>query len=78
MIDTLLGCQKYGGEKVKKRTFLILAGMAALLAACEEQEIYYNGQQRPVSEVEEIIADELEVENPELDLELNIYEESED
>lgn len=63
---------------MKKSTLVLVASLTALLAACEEQEIYYKGQQRPVSEVEEIIADELEVENPEFDLEVKIYEESED
>ena len=41
-------------------------------------EIYYKGQLRPISQVEEIIADELEIENPEFDLEVNIREEMED
>ena len=43
-----------------------------------ETEIYYKNQLRPISQVEEIIADELEIENPELDLEVNIREEIED
>lgn len=49
-----------------------------LLAGCSEGEIYYDGKLQKVSTVEEIIADKLEVENPELDLEVNISEEVED
>ena len=45
---------------------------------CEERKIYYEGKLRPVSDVEEIIADQLEVENPNLDLDVNISEESND
>lgn len=48
------------------------------VTGCQEQQIKYEGQIRNVSEVEEIIADKLEVENPELDLEVSITEEQED
>jgi hypothetical protein len=67
-----------------KRFYLTLAGLAASsallfsLSGCEPSPIIYDGQERSVTEVEEIIADKLEVENPGLDLEVNIYEESED
>lgn len=65
-----------------KRTLILLTLLVitALLAACQytEQELYYKGQLRPVSQVEEIISDELEVENPDLDLEVDVYEEEED
>jgi hypothetical protein len=61
-------------------TLLVLLVATILFAACEWQEskINYKGQLRPVSEVEEIIADELEVENPDLDLDISIFEELED
>lgn len=67
---------------MKKLLVLIsLLAVALLPTACsgfQENQINYDGQLRPVSEVEEIIADKLEVENPDLDLEISIYEESED
>ncbi|MED3571925.1 hypothetical protein [Cytobacillus praedii] len=51
-----------------------------LLSACEweEETIIYQDKERPISAVEEIIADQLEAENPDLDLEVNIFEETED
>ncbi|MEK4381151.1 hypothetical protein NSS70_04435 [Aeribacillus sp. FSL K6-2848] len=62
-----------------KKIFALLALFSvAALAGCEETKIYYEGELRPVSEVEEIIADQLEVENPDLDLEVGIFEESDD
>lgn len=65
---------------MKKILVLMLLFGAAILSACsmQEAELNYDGKLRPVSEVEEIIADKLEVENPDLDLEISIYEESED
>jgi hypothetical protein len=66
-------------QKLKKLVILLtLLLVALLLAACEESQINYDGQLRPMSEVEEIIADKLEVENPQLDLEVSIFEETED
>ncbi|MEN8702478.1 hypothetical protein [Bacillus infantis] len=64
-----------------KKKFFILPLLSIIgLSACdiEESELNYDGKLRPVSEVEEIIADKLEVENPDLDLEVSVYEESED
>jgi len=58
-------------------TFVALL-LVVILAGCEERKIYYEGKLRPVSDVEEIIADQLEVENPNLDLDVNISEESDD
>ena len=60
---------------MKKLIFGI--GVLTLLTGCSESTIVYDGKERPVSEVEEIIADQLEVENPSKDLELNIMEEEE-
>ncbi len=67
--------------KKQKSFILLITIITAILAGCgnlKESEIYYDGQLRPISQVEEIIADKLEVENPEFDLEVNVYEESED
>lgn len=50
----------------------------ALLAGCKEGAIIYEGQQMPVSKAEERIEDHLEVENSNLDLEISIYQESDD
>lgn len=62
-----------------KKTVLIIAALSAItLAGCSEGEIVYKGKLMPVSDAQEIMADELEVENPDLDLEVQIYEESED
>jgi hypothetical protein len=61
-----------------KKLFILVIMAGVVLAGCEEGTIVYDGKQRPVSEVEEIIADKLEVENPGMDLEISIYEETED
>ncbi len=65
--------------KNKLRFGIAIVGLigVASLAACGGmgEEMYYKGELRPVTEVEEIIADELEVENPGMDLEVNIYTE---
>lgn len=64
---------------MKKRLLLVSVGLsAALLAGCSEMDINYKGELKSEDQVEEIIADELEVENPELDLEVDIYMETED
>lgn len=66
---------------MKKLVILaILMNVSILLSACgaAENQINYDGKLRPVSEVEEIIADKLEVENPQMDLEVSIFEEAED
>jgi hypothetical protein len=57
---------------------ILIFSLVGVLAGCQERLIRYEGEIRPESEVEEIIADKLEVENPELDLEVNISEETED
>ena len=46
-----------------------------LLVGCDEGTVVYKGKERPVAEVEEIIADELEVENPGEDLGVDIFAE---
>lgn len=62
------------------KKIIALLGLVSVivLAGCEERMIRYEGEVRPESEVEEIIADKLEVENPSLDLDVNISEEVED
>jgi hypothetical protein len=68
--------KRKGNIKMKK---MILLGVLSvgLLTGCSEAEIIYEGKLLPASTVEEIIADKLEVENPELDIEVDIYEETE-
>ncbi|MCM3413560.1 hypothetical protein [Metabacillus litoralis] len=61
-----------------KKKFLLLGLAAFVLSGCEELDLNYQGEIRTESEVEEIISDQLEVENPELDIEVDIYEEVED
>ena len=63
---------------MKKRLGVLMVLSVGLLAGCEEAEIMYDDKLRPVSEVEEIMADKLEVDNPDLDLEVSITEEVED
>lgn len=64
--------------KMKKYAVLLVLLLLAVLAGCEESKINYEGKLLPISQVEEIIADKFEVENPDLDLEVDIYEETED
>jgi hypothetical protein len=66
-----------------KKLLILLSLLIAFLSlnACDllaERQIKYDVQLRPVSEVEEFIADKLEVENPHLDLAVSIFEENED
>ncbi|WP_142339773.1 hypothetical protein [Priestia megaterium] len=65
---------------MKKKMLVVgILGASLLgLAACEEQKITYQEKRMSVSEAEERIADQLEVENPDLDLEVSISEESDD
>lgn len=58
------------------RKLIVGIGALVLLTGCSERMITYDGTERPESEVEEIIADKLEVENPQLDIEVNIGEET--
>lgn len=52
-------------------------GLSVLLAGCGDPVmIVYKGVEMPIDEAEERIADELEVENPNLDLEVDIFEET--
>lgn len=51
---------------------------ALFITGCSDPDINYEGELLPAHEVEERIADKLEVENPDLDLEVNISEETDD
>lgn len=67
---------------MKKKLFaasLLALGITAL-AGCELEEttIIYDGKEMPLDEAEERIADKLEVDNPDLDLEVDLYEEVDD
>lgn len=63
---------------MKRKGILALGLLTVGLVGCAPSTIVYEGKERPTDEVQEIIADKLEVENPGLDLEVSIYEESED
>lgn len=54
---------------------VVLIAIVAIIWGYGGGEIKYKGKLRPITEVEEIIADELEVENPDMDIEVNISEE---
>lgn len=55
---------------------LLGVGIMSVASGCSlDNTITYQGKQMPVSEAEERIADQLEVENPDMDLELDIYSE---
>jgi len=53
-------------------SLIIVAGI--LLAGCEEPKLKYKGETRPAYQVEEIIENELELENPGLDLDVSIMQ----
>jgi hypothetical protein len=54
-------------------------GVMALLGGCVKPlEIQYKGEMRSEEEVEEMLGDLLESENPDLDIEVDIYEEVDD
>lgn len=70
--------RKHSFEKV----VLIIGGIIFIIAAFvfvlfhyEEPKIMFEGEPREVSDVEEILSNRLESENPTLDLEVNISEE---
>ena len=60
-----------------KKVCGILLGVS-LLAGCSEGTVIYKGKEQPIGQVEEKIADELEVENSDLDLEVDIYSETDE
>jgi hypothetical protein len=62
------------------RKMLLGLGVIATvtLVGCSEGDIIYQEKEIPVHQAEELIADQLEVENPDRDIEVNIYEEADD
>ena len=68
---------KYERNKQKNKQGALLGiGLiiGGLLAGCNIQEIQYQGKQRPVSEVEEMLEDYLESENPNWEFNVKITE----
>lgn len=57
---------------------VLLLSFVAIVNGCSRVDMVYDGKVRPISEVEEIIADKLEVENPDLDLKVSITSEVDD
>lgn len=57
---------------------LIFAPFALLSVGCEDVDIKYEGKFQPRERVERIIENKLELENPDLDLEVEIYADNED
>lgn len=59
---------------------IILSGSLVLLTiglvGCAPAKLTYEGKKRPVSEIEDIVSDKLESENPGYDLEISVYEEA--
>jgi hypothetical protein len=61
------------------KKILVVLGVMALLGGCVKPlEIQYKGEMRSEEEVEEMLGDLLESENPDLDIEVDIYEEVDD
>jgi hypothetical protein len=57
----------------------VLAMVGVILGGCNRSaEIQFQGQLRTEEEVEEMLADLIESENPDLDIEVDIYEEVDD
>lgn len=65
-------------NKAKKLLAAALSLGTVALAGCEEQYLNYNEQHLPVSEVEEILEDIVEEQNPDEDFEVSIFNEGED
>jgi ABC-type glycerol-3-phosphate transport system substrate-binding protein len=63
---------------VIKKTLFALIAILLLVGCTEELQLNYENKVQKETTVEEIIADKLEVENPGLDIEVDIYEEVED
>ncbi|MFS0594203.1 hypothetical protein AB1L05_21750 [Cytobacillus horneckiae] len=66
---------------LKGRKLIVIASLGLVIgtmAACELEETQYNYNEKSYSEseLEEHLADLLEVENSDFDIEVNIYQES--
>lgn len=66
-------------------TWLSIIGVVVVAAAIviatlnyEPDELYFEEKLRPTEQVEEILEDRIEAENPDLDFEVNITRETED
>lgn len=57
------------------KKFLLIPFFLIGITGCGATNIIYDGVERPINEVEEILGDKLEVENPSLDINVNIYPE---
>lgn len=61
------------------KSMVIIGGLilVALLQSCSGaiQAIHYQGKERPIEEVEEMLSDYLESENPDLEFNVQISEE---
>jgi hypothetical protein len=65
---------------IKRRAAIIVGGILVsfgLQGCTAMQEIQYQGKTRPVAEVEEMLSDYLESENPDLDFSVSITEDIE-
>lgn len=70
-------------KMLRGRKLIVAASLGLVvgtMAACELEETQYNFNKKSYSEsqLEEHLADVLEVENSGLDIEVNIYQESDD
>ncbi|MGG3737214.1 hypothetical protein [Aeribacillus pallidus] len=61
-----------------KKALVVLGAMAILGGCVKPLEIQYKGEMRSEEDVEEMLGDLLESENPDLDIEVDIYEEVDD
>jgi hypothetical protein len=59
-----------------KKIILVLGVMAILGGCAKPLEIQYKGKIRSEETVEEMLEDRLESENPNLDIEVDVYEET--
>lgn len=65
-------------KKAKRMAVVTLLVGTATLSACTPPTMQYNGKEQRVEDIEEIIADQLEVENPNMDIEVSIIEQTDD
>jgi hypothetical protein len=61
-----------------KKTILALGLGVIILTGCTPATMIYNGKKQNTLDIEEIIEDKLEAENPSMDLEISIMEETKD
>lgn len=63
-------------KKMVAAIFLTL--LTASLVGCGPSTLVFEGKERPVEEIQDILSDRLEAENPGMDLEIDVYSESDD